>query len=185
MTSPFFFGYGSLVNRATHLYSQAYPAQIKGWRRAWRHVEGREVAFLTAVPDQNSTIDGLIAGVPDGDWSALDAREVWYQRDIAKDVSHTLTSTPHIEIYHAPEALHRHATAPHPVLLSYIDVVVQGYLSEFGENGVARFFETTDGWDAPIKNDRNTPIYPRHQKLSRYQKKLVDLHLNRVCAKRI
>ena len=50
MTGPFFFGYGSLVNRATHDYSDAHPARIEGWRRAWRHVEGRKVAFLTAVP---------------------------------------------------------------------------------------------------------------------------------------
>ena len=35
-----------------------------------------------------------------------------------------------------------------PILLSYLDVVVQGYLAEFGEAGVARFFASTDGWGA-------------------------------------
>lgn len=180
MTAPYFFGYGSLVNRATHTYDTAHPAQITGWRRIWRHVEGREVAFLTAVADPDSTIDGLIAQVPGADWAALDAREAWYKRETARGVAHQLTSPPHIQIYHAPHALHRTASTRHPVLLSYIDVVVQGYLTEFGEDGVARFFDTTDGWDAPIKNDRQAPIYSRHQSLTRHELDLVDHHLDRV-----
>ena len=44
--TPYFFGYGSLVNRATHDYVHAHPARISGWRRAWRHVEGRSVALF-------------------------------------------------------------------------------------------------------------------------------------------
>ncbi|MDX5384038.1 MAG: gamma-glutamylcyclotransferase, partial [Rhodobacterales bacterium] len=37
MKDAFFFGYGSLVNRATHDYGQARAATLPGWRRAWRH----------------------------------------------------------------------------------------------------------------------------------------------------
>ena len=183
MTTPYFFGYGSLVNRATHIYASAHPARIKGWRRAWRHVEGRDVAFLTAEPDANTTIDGLIAAVPGADWQALDAREAWYTREDAQDLEHDLIPAPQVQIYHAPQALHRPATKQHPVLLSYIDVVVQGYETEFGECGVARFFDTTDGWDAPIKNDRNAPVYSRHQKLTASQTALVDHHLARIKAR--
>jgi hypothetical protein len=62
--------------------------------------------------------------------------------------------------------------------LSYIDVVVQGYLREFGEEGVARFFATTDGWDAPVADDRADPIYLRHQTLTRAERALVDRWLD-------
>ena len=62
----------------------------------------------------------------------------------------------------------------HPVLLSYLDVVVQGYMREFGEAGVARFFATTDGWDAPVLDDRKHPIYPRHQVLNSSERALTD-----------
>ena len=130
MTGPFFFGYGSLVNRATHDYADAHPARIEGWRRAWRHVEGRKVAFLTAVPAPGSFIDGLIAHVPDGDWAALDMREHAYARVLATDVEHGITGAPEIHIYHAPADMHRPASEMRPVLLSYVDVVVQGYLRE-------------------------------------------------------
>lgn len=46
------------------------------------------------------------------------------------------------------------------VLLSYLDVVVQGYFREFGRKGVVHFFEMTEGWHAPVLNDRANPIYP-------------------------
>lgn len=180
MTRPFFFGYGSLVNRATHAYADAHPARIAGWRRAWRHVEGRQIAFLTAVPDPESAIDGLIACVPGGEWTALDMREHAYARILAADVEHGVAGATEIHIYHAPADMHAPASEMRPVLLSYLDVVVQGYLREFGEAGVARFFETTDGWNAPMRNDREAPAYSRHQKLSDEERRLVDVWLKRL-----
>lgn len=183
MDGPYFFGYGSLVNRATHDYQQAHLARIEGWRRAWQHVEGREVAFLSAVPDPTSAIDGLIAHVPGGDWAALDVREHSYARVLATDVAHEVAGATEIHIYHAPADMHVRAREMRPVLLSYIDVVVQGYLREFGEAGVARFFETTDGWDAPVLNDRDAPRYSRNQSLSARETELTDNHLAAVHAR--
>lgn len=180
MTRPFFFGYGSLVNRATHDYADAHPARIAGWRRAWRHVEGRQVAFLTAVPASGSVIDGLIAHVPGGDWAALDMREHAYARVLATDVEHEVAGATEIQIYHAPSDRHAPASEMRPLLLSYVDVVVQGYLREFGEAGVAGFFETTDDWDAPVRNDRANPAYPRHQRLTAAESALVDDWLDRL-----
>ena len=68
------------------------------------------------------------------------------------------------------------------ILLSYLDVVVQGYHQQFGKDGVAAFFDTTDGWDTPILNDREAPHYPRSQILSRAETALVDQHLARIAA---
>ena len=74
MKRPYFFGYGSLVNRGTHDFDDAHPARLSGWRRIWRHTDLRPVAYLTVVPDASAEIDGLIAHVPDDDWAALDHR---------------------------------------------------------------------------------------------------------------
>ena len=183
MRQPYFFGYGSLVNRATHEYADAHPARIGGWRRAWRHVVGRKVAFLTAVPDPTSEIEGLIAHVPGGDWEALDMREHAYARVLADGVDHGVTGSPEVHIYHALFDMHEPANEMRPVLLSYLDVVVQGYLREFGEAGVTRFFDTTDGWDAPVLNDRIEPRYPRHQRLGAEEVALTDHCLARVGAR--
>ena len=54
--TPSFFGYGSLVNRATHDYPGAQPAQLHGWRRVWVRTDLRDVVFLSVRPDPGTTI---------------------------------------------------------------------------------------------------------------------------------
>lgn len=178
MADPYFFGYGSLVNRTTHDYPNPVLAQLSGWRRAWRHTDLHPVAFLTAIPDPTCTIDGLIAPVPQNDWAALDEREWAYDRLDATDViTHALTGNPEIAVYAVPSHRQTDSTDVHPILLSYLDVVVQGYLREFGPDGADRFFATTDDWNTPILNDRHAPQYPRHRVLSTTETRFVDTRL--------
>ena len=177
----YFFGYGSLVNRDTHHFQGVERAQLRGWRRMWRHTKLREVAYLTVVPDAEAEIDGLIAEVPDGDWAALDVREGAYDRvPAAHQVRHPLPHQPQIVVYAIPEGKHGVPSTSGPVLLSYIDVVVQGYLREFGEEGAMRFFDTTHGWEAPVLADREDPLYPRHCRLTAEERAFVDTHLARL-----
>lgn len=179
MQHAYFFGYGSLVNRATHSFVEAHPARLTGWQRVWRHTGLRDVAYLTVVPMPGAMIDGLIAPVPHDDWEALDAREAAYDRvPAAHQIAHPLPEAPQIAVYAIPEGKHGAPSQTGPLLLSYIDVVVQGYLREFGEAGAERFFATTAGWDAPVKADREDPIYPRHQRLSPTERDFVDHHLS-------
>jgi len=180
MSPPRFFGYGSLVNLATHDYPDARPARLNGWRRVWRHTALRPAAFLSVEPDNDTVIDGVVASVPSGDWAALDKREVAYLRH---DVSHQIAQDgPSVAtaVYAVDPA---HLSPPdiaHPILLSYLDVVVQGFARVHGPEGVARFFETTDGWQAPVMDDRSAPIYPRHQRLDGAERALVDDWIDRL-----
>ena len=82
--------------------------------------------------------------------------------------------SPDIAVYAVPEGRHRVPSSRYPILMSYLDVVVQGYLREFGECGALNFFATTKGWDSPILNDRESPRYPRYQQLSRRETAFVD-----------
>ena len=171
--TPYFFGYGSLVNRQTHNYPDAHPARLRGWRRAWVRTAVRDLVFLSVVEDPGTTIDGLIAAVPGADWAALDAREAGYARlSSGGAVIHPISPAPYTGV-----------PGDHAILLSYIDVVMQGFLHEFGEAGVAAFFDTTDGWDTPVLNDRAAPRYPRHKVLSAAETALVDDHLARLSAR--
>lgn len=175
MTAPYFFGYGSLVNTATHSYGGARPARLTGWRRAWVHTDLRDVAFLSAVPCAASSIDGLIAEVPGADWAALDEREFAYERLPASDkVSHDVQGSPQVSVYAVAAEKQTRPPEKHPILLSYLDVVLQGYLQVFGETGLRDFIDTTDGWDTPILDDRAAPRYPRHQRLSSGERALFD-----------
>lgn len=176
MSNPYFFGYGSLVNAATHSYPDPLPASVTGWRRMWRHTKMRDVAYLTVVPDATCTIQGLVAQVPGNDWVALDEREYAYFRSpvplqtLSVETDKDIT----VQIYQTQTDQDAPPSVRHPILLSYLDVVVQGYLQVFGEDGARRFFETTSGWDAPIQDDRADPIYPRAQQLSAEETQFVD-----------
>jgi hypothetical protein len=184
MHDPFFFGYGSLVNRRTHDYPQAAPATVTGWRRVWRHTTRRRVAYLSVAEAPGHEIDGLIAAVPNGDWAALDRRELAYDRLAVAPaaVRHAIPRPLGVHIYRTSPGHEAPPTARHPVLMSYLDTVVQGFLNVFGEDGARRFFATTDGWDAPILDDRGAPRYPRHVDLARAERAFVDTELARIGA---
>lgn len=180
MEHGYIFGYGSLVNRRTHGYAETASARLRGWRRTWRHTALRPLAFLTAVPDEACEIDGLVARIEGPDWTSLYERERAYDRVPALEVTHALSHRPPVEVFAIPEGKHAAATDVHPVLLSYIDTVVQGFHDVHGETGVRRFFDTTTGWNAPIADDRAAPIYGRHQALAPGERDLVDDSLARL-----
>jgi gamma-glutamylcyclotransferase (GGCT)/AIG2-like uncharacterized protein YtfP len=173
------FGYGSLVNGATHAYSEVRPAVARGWRRAWRRTSLRPVSFLTVIPDSEAEIDGLVAVVPAAAWPDLDVRERAYQRVALAEVRHE-GDTASTAIYALPEGAHETPGAGNPVLLSYLDTVIQGYVAHFGEAGVARFVATTDGWHAPVLDDRAAPRYGRAAATTAAERALVDSWLLRL-----
>ncbi len=182
MKDRFFFGYGSLVNRRTHDFERLAPARIRGWRRLWQPSPLRPVAYLTAVPDPDGVIDGVIAAVPDQGWADLDVRERAYSRHPVDeaDIDHGLVPRPQVHVYAVENA--NPPNPDQPILLSYIDVVAQGFMAEYGRGGATRFFQTTKGWETPILNDRAAPRYPRHQAQDRALTAFVDAALRALSA---
>ncbi|MEM8980570.1 MAG: gamma-glutamylcyclotransferase family protein [Pseudomonadota bacterium] len=174
-----FFGYGSLVNTGSHTeaYENPTPAKVEGWARTWRQDASWPYAILTAIPAPDQILHGLTASLPGADWSILDAREAGYDR-VMTEVAGAPTA-----IYTIPESRHANHATPRPILLSYLDVVVQGYHQVYGERGVADFFATTSRWETPVLNDRAKPLYPRAQILTKAETQLVDSHLNRLSAR--
>ncbi|MFT6696515.1 MAG: hypothetical protein ACJAXU_002021, partial [Paracoccaceae bacterium] len=181
----YFFGYGSLVNCDTHQYENYLPARVKGWRRKWRHTSLRDVAYLTVAEAKGHSIDGLIAAVPNGDWVALDIREMAYDRLQLSDqnVSHKHPDPISVQMYKTKPGNDAAPNIRHPILLSYLETVIKGYLDVFGESGVDDFFETTDGWDSPIQDDRSSPIYPRHVSLTDDVRCFVDEKLDSIAVR--
>lgn len=176
MHRHYFFGYGSLVNTRTHGYPDARPARLAGWRRVWRGTPLAPQAFLS-VERAQAEIDGLVAAVPGADWAALDAREQGYDRQgVVSGIAHDLPDHAAVQVYAVPDR-HHLPDDRSPILLSYLDVVVQGFLHRFGQDGAAHFFATTAGWARPVIDDRSDPIYPRHQTLTAAERAMVDRHL--------
>ena len=162
--------------------SLRFPARLTGWRRVWKHSSRRPVAFLSVEPAEGAEIQGMLAHVPGGDWAALDQREQAYlRRDVTDHVTHDRPRR-QTAVYEAARGHIAPPSTEHPILLSYLDVVVQGYLNLHGEDGVAHFFATTGGFEGPILDDRKAPIYPRHQTLSGKERRTVDTALEDIGA---
>ena len=183
-----YFGYGSLVNLATLRtpFVAHYAASLKGWRRCWLarpKVPGSfapidNLAFLSAYPDPATTIDGLMIVDSATSLPQLDERERLYERlplergNLHFSSADQPASPMPLYIYSADRTQH---VADRPrILRSYLDAVFQGFYRNFGVDGLERFIETTDGFDLPILEDREEPLYPRAVELSGVERRLFD-----------
>lgn len=174
-----FFGYGSLVNGATHSF-KIYPARLRGWTRAWRKCQSFNRIILSVEPCAGTEISGVIAEVSSEEGLAsLKRREAAY--DLKRlDMSQLETDSPAqqaLYVYTAKLPAVNPAFSDNPVPLSYLDCVIQGFKKIHGELGADEFFTTTSGWEIPIVNDRDAPIYPRHVALDSAERRYVDRKL--------
>lgn len=165
-----YFGYGSLVNRQTRPNDEAFqPVSVLNWQRAWAHrveqpggnvhqpAPEKGFTVLTVAYCKAGRLDGVQVSIDESEVAQLDAREAGYERQITRSD----LSTDPVAIYVSRPEHVAMADADYPLLQSYTDCVLAGYLEVFGWAGVDRFIGGTQGWSAPIFPDRDHPIYPR------------------------
>lgn len=184
-----YFGYGSLVNRATHRTEivAARPCRLRGWRRFWRPrpdmpfnpAQATPVSLLTVRRVADSWIDGLLVFDRTENLPAIDAREAHYERRLVQpaDIQLLEGRAPEgcdIFVYEAREGVPDHDGNACPILQSYLDAVLQGFLAEHGEAGLARFVLETDGFETAVLADREAPVYPRAVVLTASERALID-----------
>ena len=170
-----YFGYGSLVNRETRPPEEpAACARLSGWHRVWGHRSAASPArapscSLSIEPDVGggggaSGIDGVVVALPVEALPVLDARERGYERLTLPASRFDLPEglgTDEIHVYRSLPENRLPATPAQPILQSYVDCVLAGYLRVYGEGGLDAFMLSTRGWDGAIENDRAAPRYPR------------------------
>jgi len=189
-----YFGYGSLVNdRTRNLESFGLSGRLKGFRRQWRMRSGygdtgqpgnEGVTALSVVRDDNAYCDGLLVFDHKDHLPQVDKRETNYDRlslDLADfDCNFDIPAGVEAYIYIGQPHYTHWAEGAFPVLQSYIDAVMQGFLDKFGHAGLERFISETDGWRVPILQDRHNPIYPRPVLLNASEERLFDQLLQKV-----
>ena len=202
MSSVHYFGYGSLVNRQTRPPTEAFEAtSVAGWQRSWSHrVNNPEAASvelvcassttggldsvsaqsgpetpvgystLTVVPAPGVQIDGVVVSINARDLPTLDEREKGYSRCTVQSVK----STDPVAMYVSQSEHVNTVSSAYPLVQSYVDCVLAGFLTVFGWEGVDRFIATTTGWATPILADRAAPLYPRAVSLEPDLEQLFD-----------
>jgi hypothetical protein len=177
------FGYGSLVNRrARRSDLVARPVRIGGWRRSWSHcveTENGNVCALTVVPQAEAGVAGVGILERRDNLAALDAREKGYRRiPLALDAEEppgvaTRGDWERFTYISTPVAL-RPGSREFPIWRSYLECVLAGFLDLGGGAAARDFIVTTDGWEAPILDDRAAPKYMRAVKLPQHVQGEVD-----------
>ncbi|MFK5980987.1 MAG: gamma-glutamylcyclotransferase [Rhizobiaceae bacterium] len=180
-----YFGFGSLVNTATLRtdYIDTIPVALKGWRRHWQGrpaADDPEIALLSIHKHDNARLHGLIVVDSLENLEMVDEREQGYQRVQLCHSDFLLQGRDlpaNLYVYVANPA--NEPDSQPPLLQSYLDAVMQGYLNEYGSTGLAHFIETTIGFERSIIKDRNEPQYPRAIELDYASKELFDNTLMR------
>ena len=180
-----YFGYGSLVNLGSLRtpYISAHRVTLKGWKRIWlsRPKEAGSfasedgLAFLSVVPEPSAEIDGMLITDHASSLKSLDEREALYSRVDLKpeDLQHHDDKIePANQFLYMADEHPAHKDAK--ILRSYLDVVMQGYKTHFGPDGIERFFATTLNFDLDILEDRADPKYPRATTLTDEEIKLFN-----------
>lgn len=177
-----YFGYGSLVNRATLRTEivDMMPARLVGWRRCWRprpDMPGFPAALLTVRREPGACCDGVLIIDRAENLAAVDAREARYRRvrlgAAELQLPRPLEGDVPLYVYEADPDLPPHREPP-LILQSYLDAVMQGFLQMHGEEGLRRFFAETEGFETPMLTDRAAPAYPRAVALSAVEAALFD-----------
>ncbi len=172
----FIFGYGSLINSISRTVTgetgSAVAVKIDGVSRYWSRIsEDFGMSSVVVVKDPQGQCNGVLVEVPESELASFDERERGYQRVLinASDVSFyeqsialdTQGGAVNIWLYQAEKVVL--PCANHPVVFSYLDVILSGCL-EYSNGFCEDFVNLTQGWQHAMLNDRLAPRYPRVQK---------------------
>ena len=188
MTSDwiYYFGYGSLVNRDTRPAGEfSEPATLKGWRRVWenrtadadRSQQCTSLSIEALSQPTQGAIEGVIARMPVSELQQLDLREAGYNRlklPVDQFELSDLVDTQFVYVYQSEPQNRFLANQEHPILQSYIDCVLAGYLTQFGSAGMQAMIDSTRGWNHPVLDDRAAPHYPRAVEIDKNLQQLID-----------
>jgi hypothetical protein len=175
-----YFGYGSLVNRATlrTKFLGIRRASVTGWRRFWMPRAAPMPALLSVRPHEDFETQGVVVYDRADHLPAVDEREAGYARRVVMPghvrIENAASHDVPLFIYEASPAEPDAAEAGATILQSYLDAVLQGFLSLYGEEGVARFVAETEGFETAISADRSNPRYPRPVTVSPAEADLFD-----------
>jgi len=158
------FAYGSLVGRRSRDFiAEATPATLEGWNRSWSHgirTKRGNVCALTVVSKPQSMLRGVVLQCDKATLRTLDKREDGYSRkevNVVLDTGHRSRSW----LYVGRRDRRVDGEDGYSIWMSYLLVVLAGYLELGGPRALQDFYGTTVGWNMPVEHDEREPKYTR------------------------
>lgn len=181
MAVDYIFCYGSLVNKESRHKTGGTilvgAARVAGLQRAW-NIRITDKTGLGAVFAENSACNGVIVSVTAEELAKFDERELpeLYKRvSLSPEQISFLGSEKPASgtfwVYIAKKS--ELADKENPILQSYLDVVLTGFL-DFGQAFAEEFIRSTAGWKN-IENDRARPRYSKHLDRTERQEEIDQL----------
>ncbi len=174
------FGYGSLIERASRTATSpqaqvAFPVLVTGVRRGWfdqiAGARGLTPTYLGAVQDGSARTNGVVYAVSEAELQQYKERETGY-RVVPLNASQFefldgRTDPPDADFYFFETTAPQPPNAQHPIVQSYVDIVMTGALEQEANYPLAKqtYFteflvhQTTD-WSPHWINDRVHPYRP-------------------------
>ncbi|EAU40274.1 hypothetical protein FP2506_03570 [Fulvimarina pelagi HTCC2506] len=176
-----YFGYGSLVNRHTlrTKFLGIRRAEARGWQRFWQPRDPTaEMALLSVQPNNAESVHGVVVYDLVDHLPSLDEREAGYNRRIIDPAALTIENPPLTDlpvfIYEATPGASNAVELGSAILQSYLDAVMQGFHDLYGDDGLKRFIERTQGFETRLLQDRSAPRYARSVPLLAGEAELFD-----------
>jgi hypothetical protein len=136
-----------------------------------------KVCALTAAPRLGSEIEGVLVLDRRDNLAKVDRREIGYRRKrINIQSPDAVTSPEGLEtyIYISTRDYEQWGNTEYPIWRSYLDCTLAGYIDVWGRDGAERFIASTEGWEAPMLDDRRAPKYPRAVVLNNTVQRMID-----------
>lgn len=156
------FGFGSLVNKNSIQSSilAMKNSKILGYKRRWIEpftVQGTVYRALGVVESGPfDFVHGVTIFVPKTTLQHLYTREASYRR-LVVDAVDEYGNIDYATTFETREAAPDEARIP----ISYVATVAEGFVDQYGANGLDKFIDNTDGWEHGIIDDSDDPVYPR------------------------
>jgi len=123
-----------------------------------------KICALTVTPDVRAEIAGAVLFQSADGLAELDERESGYRRvrvPVHLERPDPITTEIDCFTYIGDSAHYKRGSDEYPIWRSYLDCVLVGYFELGGRGAMENFIASTQGWDAPILDDRRMPLYPR------------------------
>ena len=140
----YIFGFGSLVNDATHDYEIIAPASVSGFARQWVSAIDGQYSFLSASPQSDVSIKGLVLGVAEEKMAALAEREARYELVELNNANIQCNQKLNRPVYlYQAESDAIDQFDKKPILQSYLDCVFAGFETHLGTASIAEFIKSS------------------------------------------